>query len=297
MLNKTTFIGILFVLLLGHTQASSQCKVDSSQLHEIQNLFKKLKISKADGCNFQFQISTLPDVDWMTLPKQACISKSQVLAIIDLYFKTCQKANIEDIDHQLIENLKIILDEDNYLLEVAFEESDAQIVKLNCYIRNSRMGIFINKNHLIGTQKYKGHQDSIKYLKSVEWDQIEDVLNRFDTSSKYRCGYLFAMGAFPNGYLPETEMKVITGVISRDQLFNLFKYYNQLCTNHEHMILDAYLIQKLKSIPDDDFFNAKILYSQDQNKVNEIRLYIKNTNKYFQLDFYQARNEAGEIIK
>ena len=297
MLNKTIFIGILFALLLGHNQASTQCKVDSSKLHEIENLFKKLKISKADGCNLQFQISTLPDVDWMTLPKQACISKSQVIAIIDLYFNICKNAQIKEIDHQLIENLKIVLDEDNYLLEVAYEESNSQTVKLNCYIRNSRMGIFINKDHLIGTQKYESTQDSIKYYKSIEWDQIEDILNRFDTSSKYHCGYIFAMGDFPNDYLKETEMKVITGMMSRDHLFNILKYYNQLCTNHEHMILDADLIQKLKSIPDDDYFNAKILYNQYQNIINEIRFYIKNPSKYFQLVFYQARNEDGEIIK
>lgn len=287
---------LIIILLLGYQVVFSQCKIDSSELIEMYSIFKKVNLSKIKRCNFQFEIGTIPDVDyWFSESKYGCISKSQVLALVKYYQNKCRAAKVKNIDNKLLENLSVLLDEENYVVDLAYRKFKNKTNDLEFYIRNERMWIFMGTNKSLHTEKLASKRTANANPKN--WPEIVSIFEKFDTTYKYRCGYEFAYGDLPGMQNTDSSMNRSTGIITKENVFTIFKLYNQFCINHKHMVLDMELQNKLNIISENNLYDIEIRYTTENNKVTQIFCYMHNHKTSFEIYLSYARREDGTFIK
>lgn len=289
-------INISLAILFGCTSVFGQCKIDTASLTEIYSIMNEVNISSNKQFNLQMAIGAPPDVDnWNSEQKDGCINKTQLLSLVEHYIFLCEKAKVSGIDQTLLKNLKIILDEDNYAIDMYYGKKDNGTKYYQFYIRNQRMWIFMGPEKIVTSNPYRITQN-IK-TNPENWNDIVGIFENFDTTAKYRCAYEFAINDLPEIPSIDKDVKIKYAKITKENVFYILKLYKQLTKNRQHVVLEEELLHKLNRISIDNMYDVELRYTTDNGKVKEIECYINNQTTAYVIVLFYSRNPDGTTIK
>jgi hypothetical protein len=141
------FLIILFVISCIPNIVNAQCNPEYENFNEVKSIFNNLKSDSIKLCHFQFNISSSPpDVDFLGRTLYSCLSKNQVVNLVQVYLqsKRCFKPNKNS--DSILKKLSILLDDSKYYIDVATGEDENNKDSFEAYIRNERIWIIMSDN-------------------------------------------------------------------------------------------------------------------------------------------------------